>query len=414
MTWRPRPRPDWLQEIVDFGDRAPGAAASLVALDADELAETACAAANLDDFGDDAFRARLDTLVTALNDEARLHLAGRLLARSEILRFLENRLLLTRYWHDNPQATDTRIDAPVFVTGMGRSGTSILHELLWTDPRNRAPLTWEMLYPVASRATTEARADRRAALGNATSRFFGVLAPEFDTMHDSSGYLPNECIFITAVEFASDYFGGQYNVPSYQMAMASEDLVTVYAAHKRFLQVLGHGEPERRWVLKAPSHLRMLPALFAVYPDARVVVTHRDPLQVMASVVSLIGTLQWMRSDSVDMEAFGMQLAGGFKLILDLVDQWRADGTVPAGQVIDVSYSDLVGEPEATMSSLYDALGWEFGRNDAARIADHLGARPKDRHGTHAYSFDDTGLDRDEVRAWYTEYQERHDVPNEV
>jgi len=411
MSGSARSRPPWVSELNQLGYNV-GGPARLVDLHVPGLLDTARAITGLDDFGGEAFLAPLRLLVDDLEGHADLHLVGRLLVRTEILRCLVNRLRLTELRRRHPAIEQERIAAPVFVTGTGRSGTSILHEMLAQDPHHRAPLSWEMLYPCpVSAAADDER--RRRTMGHADMVFWEQVTPEYRTMHENGGDVPQECIFITAHEFASDFWGGQYWVPRYSAWLAATDLIPAYTFHRSFLQLLQWQQPTAQWVLKAPSHIAALPALFAVYPDARVVITHRDPVKVLGSLGSLIGTLEWMRSDTVHPERM-RAVVYGFAMLLGHVTDLRDSGALPTAQIVDVRYRDLMDAPWETMRRTYEQLGLPYTREAEERMRAYLAAKPKDRHGTHTYHLADIGIDVAEVRELYRSYQARYDVPSET
>jgi len=210
----PPERPGWLDRLIAHGP-AVGGAEYLVSLDAQELIDTAIASTGgLDDFGDDFddvdWRKWYELLVCSLDTESSLHLAGRLMARHDVLRCLRNRLLLADLWKRRPEILASELLPPSFVIGMARSGTSILSELLALDETARTPKMWEMLHPVES-----TQDDRLRPAGHAQTVMMEDLAPEYATMHENSGDLPNECIFIMANTFLSDQWSGCHEVPSY-------------------------------------------------------------------------------------------------------------------------------------------------------------------------------------------------------
>ncbi len=405
MTWEPPGRPVWVERLIAHGD-AVGGPEHLVGLDPDELVATATAATGLDDFGDDSWRRHFAVLLPALEQESDLHLVGRTMARTEVLRSLRNRLQLTAAWAERPTILEHPIEAPVFVVGMARSGTSILHELLWRDPAHRAPLTWELLHPADG---TEAR-----AWGDAEHQFWHDVQPEYEAMHHNDGDLPNECIFATMNEFLSDHWGGVHEVPTYSMHLASSDHTGAYRYHRRILQTLHDRDPGERWLLKAPSHLATLDALFAVYPDARVVHVHRDPLKTVPSTLSLMATLKWMRCRHTDPLAAAPLLAWGFGAMLDGVIEGRASGRLPDDQFADIRYADLLADPVAAVAGVYEQFDWDLTDETRRAMLDHLGDRPQAKYGTHAYSLEDFGLDPAEERARFAPYQERFGVPDEA
>jgi hypothetical protein len=412
VVWEPLPRPQWVADLNAFG-RQLGGPAALVALDEDSLLGAAREATGLDDFGDDGWREPLHIFVRSLEDEADLHLLGRIMARNDIVRALVNRLqvhaTLTRY----PEILEERIESPLLVVGTGRSGTSILHELLAQDPAHRVARTWELLHPCPPPERATYATDPRIAAADQEYTFWHVVAPEYRTMHENGGDVPNEDPLIDMLEFASDHFMGSYPVPSYARWLARADLAPVFRAHRRFLQLLQWHCPGERWVLKSPSYLGKLRAFFAEYPDAYVVLTHRDPLKVLPSLVSVMATLRWMHSETVDVDAVVKSAVYGTAIAMDLVIRGRDDGTLPDDRIIDVRFEDLVGDPWHTIRAVYERSGAELTTGAEQRMRAYLDGKPRGRHGRHDYDFADTGLDVDEMRARFAEYQARYGIASE-
>src|SRR5581483_4940367 len=221
-----------------------------------------------------------------------------------------------------------------------------------------------------------------------------------------------------AHQFSSDMYTGLYNVASYTMWRSAIDQAPIYDWHRRMLQTLQHvaptHTPHMRWVLKAPSHLSALPLLFATYPDARVVITHRDPLRVIGSLADLMATLHYMHSDHVDHAVLVEFMAMGLEMQMDAVTAERDANRVPNDQIADVIYDDLTTDPIGTIEALY--AGWDLPVSDAFRhaLTRYLEARHTHRTPAHDYSFDDTGLDLATHRAKVAPYQARFNVPSEV
>jgi hypothetical protein len=232
-------------------------------------------------------------------------------------------------------------------------------------------------------------------------------------MHENGGDVPNEDPLIDMLAFASDHLMGSYPVPTYGRWLARANLAPVFRAHRRFLQLLQWRCRGDRWVLKSPSYLGKLPAFFAEYPDAHVILTHRDPLKVLPSLVSLMATLRWMHSDTVDVEAVVKTAVNGTALAMDYVMQWRDDGTLPDDRIIDVRFHDLVGDPWPTMHAVYERIGTPLTADAEHRMREYLDARPRERHGRHDYDFADTGLDLEATRARFATYQARYAIPSE-
>jgi hypothetical protein len=407
MSWTPPPRPRWVERLNAHG-AAVGDPAALVSLDGDELVETARRSTGCDDFGGAGWRPHYDVFLDALTREAELHLAGRLLARAEILRTLRNRLQLAALWRSRPEILEEEIHPPVFVVGSPRSGTSILHELLSLDPGSRSPLMWEMEHPVEA---LEGEALR--AVGDAETTFWHDLQPEYETMHANSGDLPNECIFITLHEFLSDHWGGCHVVPSYERHLTRADQRPAYRYHRKFLQTLQQRDRRERWLLKAPSHLFQLRTLFDVYPEARVIQTHRDPLKTIPSALSLMATLRWMRCQRVPLEKVGERTAAGYEWIYRNEIEQREKGGLPDDRFVDVRYHDLVADPGGTVRGIYERLDWPLPDGLVRRVTEYVAAKPRGSRGAHRYSLEDWELDAAAERERFAFYRERFGVPDE-
>jgi hypothetical protein len=414
VAFERRDRPAWVRALNAAGRAAERAGIRPFTLDEGALLAEAQRRTGLSDFGDAAFREPLGIFLRALENEASLTLVGRFLAHREVQTWLANRLQLTDTWRRHPEIEGEAPRAPLFVTGSGRSGTSLLHELLAQDPASRVLRTWEALHPCPPPDAATEAADPRVARADREMRLWERIAPAYGTMHENGGAVPQECLYLTAHEFQSDLLSGSYQVPSYQAWLARSDKTRGYRYHRRMLQLLQWRRPGERWVLKAPSHLWTLRELFAVYPDARVVVTHRDPLVVMASMTSLVATLFWMRSDRVDPRAIARTWLRGVAFMLTHSLEQREQGLLPDEQIHDVLYHELVRDPIGELRKLYARLALELTPEAEARMRAYLAARPKDRRGAHRYSFADTGLDLARERARFAKYQERFGVASEI
>ena len=410
MAWKRPTPPSWVDGLNAHGP-AVGGAEYLVSLETDDLLAAARASTGLDDFGGESWRPHFDVLVHALRTEARLTVAGRIVARTELLRALRQRLLLAALWADDPTILEEPIVQPVFVVGTGRSGTSILHELLALDPANRTPRTWELFHPGEALGPD---VESVRGVGHLVHAFWAELQPAYEAMHHNDGEEPNECIFATMLEFLSDQWGGTYEIPTYSAYLVDADLTEAYRYHRKVLQTLQRRVRAERWVLKAPSHLGRLRTLFAVYPDARVVQIHRDPLKTVPSTISLMGTIRSMRSETVDVDALAPWISMGYGVMLDDTIDARASGELPDAQFVDVRYADLMDEPVGTIRGVYARLGIDFPSSLAVAVADHLAAQPKGARGAHTYSLADTGLDAARERARFRRYQAEYGVPDET
>jgi hypothetical protein len=410
MPWEPPPRSPWAEKMVSLGRGLGDDGRSLISLQPDHLRASAIDNTGFSDFGDTWWEEPFTRLCAALDDQARLHLPGRLRTRAEIQLILQNRLRLVEAWKQEPAIDDQEVRGPIVVTGLGRSGTTFLHELLACDTDNRAPLLWELLH------TSPYDEEHSPQLCDDEMTLMDEMVPAFTAMHENGGRLPTECIFAFAHQFSSDMYTGLYNVGDYTIWRSGQDQTPIYEWHRRMLQTLQHARrrPTVRWVLKAPSHLSALPLVFRTYPDARVVITHRDPLRVIGSLADLMATLHHMHSEHVDHAVLVEFMAMGLEMQMDTVTAERDAHQLPDDQISDVIYDDLTSDPVGTIETLYAGWGLPVTEQFRAALTAYLQARHTHRAPGHDYSFADTGLDLATHRANVAPYQARFGVPSEV
>jgi len=390
-------RPDWVRRINAMAASVGGDARQLVRIDAAELMEAALAgvgAKPAGDLGDPQWTSRFESLVAAI-DGADLTVVGRLVTKQELLRALRTRLLLCRALDDDPGIADERIEAPVVVTGPARSGTSILFELLWLDPALRAPLAWEALHPIPLPGDGP---DRRLAASECEQELWADIQPEFAAIHELRSDLPVECVTLTAPCFCGPHWPMVVQAPG----IAADDEV-MYGFHRRILQVLQRGCEPRTWLLKTPSHLMTLPRLFATYPDAWVVQTHRDPAKTMPSTVSTTAMVQWMRHETQDVVLLSQAVAAVFIAALNGVVEQREQGSLPP-RFVDVHFQSLLRDPVETLRKAYADMGRAFGDDHAERIRAYLANKPQGKFGVHRYTPEEWGFTADGLRAQAARY----------
>ena len=380
------------------------------ALDADALHRAAQRRAASTQYGAWNFAEPLERLLKSYRDEAKLTTLGRITVREYLVSLLDNLLRMEVERAGNPAIERQRIDAPVFIVGLPRTGTTHLHGLISEDPANRAPLTWEVMYPAAAptaAGVTRGRSQTAARLGWADR-----LAPEFMRIHPIAADLPQECIAITAQVFMSIQFHTTHDVASYQDWLEEAPQKLGFDFHQRFLQHLQAKSSGNRWVLKAPGHLFALEGLLERYPDARIIHTHRDPLRVMASMASHATVLRRAFSDSADPKRIAADWADRWARALEkfLTVRDRA----PASQFLDINFESIEGDPLGAVERVYDFLGWQL--TDAARAAmkNFLAANPKNKHGVHSYTLEQFGLSRAGETIRFRNYCERFRIPVRV
>jgi len=413
MPASPTPLPLPVRLMNAAGRAARGLGLRPVDLRAETLLRTAERNTGLSDFGGDEFRQPLALLVDCLEKEAQLSLLGRLVARSDLLRTLENRLRLVELFREHPEIAEQPVERPIFVVGPPRSGTTIFHDLLAMDPGNRVPLSWETAYPLPPPEAAAFRSDPRIARVQADLDRVDQLLPEFKTMHPMGAERAQECVVITAHDLASMIYHTQFDVPSYDRWVLDHDMKSALRWHRRFLQVLQWKAPGERWALKSPQHLWHLQHVHREYPDALFVQTHRDPVRVLGSISSLIATLRRLASDEVSparvAEYYAWALAKGY----DNTVAYRRSGALPESQVVDLYFHDFIRDPVGSVRRAYEHFGLELSAGAAAAMQRFLDDNPSDKHGKHLYRFADVGVDEARVRAMFHGYQSAFDIPSE-
>ncbi|WP_319445434.1 MULTISPECIES: sulfotransferase [unclassified Mycobacterium] len=382
--------------------------------DIDTLVAQACELAGSDDFGEpDGWRDDLALLTDGLVNESHLSDLGVEIAVMDLVSPLTNRLRITQWRTDNPAIAAAPIEQPIFIVGQPRTGTTILFDLLAQDPDLRPPLTWEVdaPWPVPQPETYDS--DPRIAQIQANLEMSEQIVPGLLSHHPMGALMPQEDVRIWAGQFCSMIFPVQYRLPSYsRWLLYDADHRNAYRYHRIFLQHLQSGIGGQ-WLLKSPAHLWQLDTLVSEYPDAVIVQTHRDPLNVISSIASLTDHVRRMASDHRDIAECARQCCEEIVVGLDRSMKVRDSGVLAPGQLVDVQFADFIRDPFTTVRGIYDALGRELTPVAEQRMRDHLAAHPGDGGGTR-YTWSDTGLDAEAVREQVAAYQERFGVPTEA
>jgi hypothetical protein len=315
---------------------------------ADELLDLALKRGRRRDFSDRSFIRPFERLLAACDAEADLSVLGIRALRVDVLRFLRNLLRFEEFEAACPSVLSRPIQAPVFITGMPRSGTTFLHRLILQDPSTIAPRLFQLVYPHASRAGRFETALRRRWVGLQLA-VFRMLSPEFNALHPVAVDAPEECTDITAHVFQSLRFESTYRVPSYSGWLQRHGLLHAYRFHRRFLQHLDADLPGRRWILKSPDHVFALDDIRKVYPDARLVFIHRDPVRVLASVARLTEVLRRPFARSVDRVEVGRDVSASW------VDGARRMSALSArdDSVLHLHYQQIIRSPLDAVRAVY-------------------------------------------------------------
>jgi len=377
-----------------------------------KLRERACRCTSLEDFGDPPIARPLSILTDSLEREADLHPAGRFLMRMHLLEILETRLRLSRSWQSQTDTLEiSPISRPVFITGMPRSGSTFLHELLSQDPDNRSPRAWEIMFPIPAPAAGESDCDSRVRKAAACFWWFRRLAPQADAVHPLRAFTPHEGVAIHSYTLLSEEFISTCRIPTYERFLRSEGLGAAYSWQKRFLQHLQSRCPTRQWILKSPDHLCALEALFSVFPDAVIIHTHRNPLAVLKSSIQLTRVLHGLFSRADDEDQLQNQQAKTLAERMECSIRFRDHHPELAGRFLDVNYTDLVSRPIETVERIYRHLDRPLTGRVMQKMRPLILSRARYRHPPEP-AMARPGFDALAKTGWFQSYCRRFGIPS--
>jgi hypothetical protein len=375
-----------------------------------ESAEALLAAAEsqtgLHDFGGDSFREGLERLVRALRDEARLTEIGRQGVRHLVLGLLTQRLQVEDWYARHPEIDDEVIEAPLIGLGLPRTGSTALSFLLGEDPNARSLRRFEGTEPCPPPSTVDAP-DPRIARAEAGDEMMAQVAPRMAALVPSTPTGPYECQNLMGLDFKSHFFQAYAHIPSYSRWLLREaDLVPTYHYERRVLKLLQWGEPTRRpWRLKCPTHLLFLPALDTVFPDARFVMTHRDPTEVIVSVADVYAEVSRMFSKDVDLHYLGALNVEDWSVGMERAITFRDAGA--DDRFYDMDFRAIQRDPIGEVRALYEWLGEPVTETFEAGMQrwwrEHAESRAQNVH-PEPEAF---GIELDRVRPLFADYIER-------
>ncbi len=377
---------------------------------AEALIEEARQATGLDTFDSDSFREGLDVYLADINagqpPEGAIERV-----RQNTVQILANRLKTTDYLDRHPELLERPVERPVFVFGMPRTGTTLLSNLLAADPARRSPLTWEIDEPVPPATSATLRTDPRALARLEMEKKMLEANPAMGKYYRSSAIYPNECVFFMAHDFKTLMLESRCKTLHYRDWLFQTDMTSAYRYHKRFLQVLQSGAPGN-WNLKMPSHALWLETLLAVYPDARLVWTHRDPYTALGSFCSIIALSHQAFTQGVTPEWIGdnclWQAEQHANRIMDFRDKFGED------RIVDMHYAELTANPMDSMRKLYAALGDEFTGQAEQGMQSWLDDNPQGKFGLHEYKLAQYGLGVERAAPVFERYLDRYEVAREA
>jgi hypothetical protein len=346
----------------------------------------------------------LRQLMAALAADSDLTLFGRLSIHWDMIRLLRNAALVEAAHRHNPALGAAPIKQPVFILGLPRSGTSFLHGLLAEDPANLVPRNWQTVFPAPRPADFNPAADRNVRTADRQLKLFAGLAPGFAQLHPVTADSPQECSEITAHAFRSYRFDTTFRVPKYLTWLEASGDQDGFRFHKQFLQFLQAGAPSR-WVLKCPDHTFSTDAILDTYPDARFVIVHRNPLEVLGSVAHLTEVLRKPFLKNIDAAEIGRQdserwIDGAARLVA--FDQ-RDD--IATDRKIHIRHEDLISAPLQAVAAIYTRFGMNLTDRAMTAMEAKIVEQPRGGYAKHApYSLTRFALSGEALRPRFATY----------
>lgn len=406
------PRPDLVKRINLMANTV-GGAAELISLEPNAMIEASRRVTGLSDFGeriDGDWRGRLEGLVASLDAEADLNVMGRLQVRQEILRCLQSRLYLTKKITDQPEIVNEEIIEPLIITGTGRSGTSITLELLSQDADSLAPIAWKAFHPTDDLGDEETL----LRLTECEQDLWLDVCPQMAAIHELRSDIPDECIGVQKPSFGGMLWWVLHDVQTFPMdpeaAMKYQKVVMQLMQYEHRKKHASKNVPH--WVLKTPTYLPMLDLVFSMYPDAWIILNHRDPLKTVPSGVSTFAATRYMRSDREGSEQL-LELAGNARndMMMDVYRRRQA-GELPE-RFIDLHFSDLMSDPVKALEGVYRQSGKPFSQDYRHAITEYLAQKPKGKHGKHRYLPEDWGMNTETLEKQAEAYMHSYQVEKE-
>jgi Sulfotransferase family len=389
-------------------------------LDQDSLLARARKETGLHDFGDEDFMQPLGLLIHSLQEEADLNPIGRFMNRANILRLLKHRLyvqdLLKRY----PEILQRSMPDPVVVVGLARSGTTRLHRLLAADQRFLHLQAWETVYPVPYPACFAARdageADPRIKALDQGLRAVLYMSPQIAAVHPLGTFEVEEEVGLIQHGFSSQLFEIQAKIPSFAEWLMSHDQHAAYEYMAVLLKIVSwyRNDPQDKpWVLKTPQHMQDLDALLHVFPNARLICSHRDPIKAVGSACSMTWNAIVRDSPSVTADWVGQEWLQKTERMLRKTLRVREELASPQHQY-DIQYADITANWQQAMQGVYDFLRWPLTEQVRSAMQAWQDGNRQHQHGAHQYSLTDFGLNPDEVDQRLMFYRERFGIPYET
>ena len=379
--------------------------------DPDAVVADARAVDGLSDFGDDNYRQPLEKLLWSLEHEAKLNDIGQAVLRQRVVDILSTRLRVQAYLKRYPDILEQQIVEPLVIVGLPRTGTTMLHRTIAADHRMYAPLWYEVRFPCpALDWDFTAAGDRRITEAKAEVKAMVDANPELLAIHPMDAMGPDEDIMLLEQSFYSFNMQAFANIPGFDSWIEAQDHTPGYQYFRLLLQFLQwqkkrSGQPGERWVLKAPHHLHYMDLVFKVFPDAKVVQSHRDPVETIPSLASLIAGVWVIYSDQADPVEVGRQWAR--KFARGMAHSMAVREQVGEARFLDLWFRDTVSQPLEEIRKIYDFLGMELTPEATAEMSRWQDFNRRELRPPHQYTLDQFGFSEEGLQQQFRVYRER-------
>jgi len=397
-----RPHRPWVVRMVNSIGNAARSAGLGRELDPQQIVDAACRRNRLRDYGEEEFLDALAILVKSVNEEAGLNTTGRFITAQRIIGVLGNRLRAQKLFNEHPGILDQKTAPLIIITGLQRTGTTRLHRLLAADPYTRSLASWEALNPAPFLPYEPRKPDRRKKIAQRSERALSFLAPDFFAVHPVEAEAPEEDSILLDFSFLSPVSEATLRVPSYSSWLEKQDMAPAYTYFEKLLKLLQWQRPAGRWVLKTPHHMNCLDIVFRMFPDARVIQTHRDPCVTVASICSMIAHGRGVFSDLIDPVEIGIEWSKKQSCMVNAAKRVRDCGY--EDRVLDVFFDELTADPMNQVMRIYEFAEMDFTQAARKAVDMEIKTGVKDRYGSHSYSLKDFGLDAVTIRGMFAEY----------
>jgi len=401
-------RPPVISAINGLGKALSGVGLGGPKFTPDPICKAAEKIAGHNDYGDDSYRPGLEKLCWSLEHEAELNQMGRLVMHRQISNALAGRLTVAAWEKANPEAANAPIVSPLMVIGLPRTGTSILYETLAADPEKRAPLTWECRdYALAHTIKEPAAQDPRLIKLGKQMLQVDRLMPGFTAIHHFGPFIPTECIGLTLLDMASEQFSALTWLPTYREFLLQNDFSTAYEWHRRGLRYFQSTQPGKSWVLKTPMHTGYLDTLIKIYPDAKFIHNHRDPMRVISSVANLYRVSRSGWTDAPNTHERARSDAHYYLEFIRRALAFRANDPQESTRFIDIAFKDFITDPMKVVEKIHAHFERPLTDEGFKAMSDYITNRPREKFGKHHYTPEQFGFTEEEYKPLFADYTER-------